>query len=298
MLALALVVPFVAPVTAARAQPLPSPSSIAEAEQATPAFWEVRDGDTTIYLFGTFHALDLHTVWFDRSIRAAFDQSDELVLETIAPSDPAELRALGRAVLGARPAPSSFLGQTRAVVAKGRSAGLSIDRGADAVLRRAATEQGKSVIGIEAFAEQLRTFAAISAVPPPQGAAELVVAAPTVTTETLLAAWKTGDARGFATMLARFEANAPDAYRLLITDRNALYGRWIASRLDRPGTVFVAVGAGHLAGKDSVQNWLGAKGLHARRIGQPPNLPKAALLPIGARLPNHGHPWRRGGHRG
>jgi uncharacterized protein len=54
---------------------------------------------------------------------------------------------------------------------------------------------------------------------------------------------------------------------LLIADRNALYGGWIEQRLDQPGTVFVAVGSGHLAGKDSVQNWLSAKGIHARRIG-------------------------------
>ncbi len=62
-------------------------------------------------------------------------------------------------------------------------------------------------------------------------------------------------------MLAGFEAKAPAAYRMLIADRNARWGQWIVNRLDQPGTVFVAVGTGHLAGKDSVQQWLAARGI-------------------------------------
>jgi uncharacterized protein YbaP (TraB family) len=68
-------------------------------------------------------------------------------------------------------------------------------------------------------------------------------------------------------MLAGFDAKAPAAYRTLIADRNALYGGWIEQRLNQPGTVFVAVGSGHLSGKDSVQNWLSSKGIVAHRIG-------------------------------
>ena len=36
----------------------------------------------------------------------------------------------------------------------------------------------------------------------------------------------------------------------------------------RPGTVFIAVGAGHLAGPDSVQAALAAHGLRATRVPQ------------------------------
>jgi uncharacterized protein YbaP (TraB family) len=253
----------------AMARPAAIPQIVAIAQQqATPALWEVRDGDTTIYLFGTFHTLDERTSWFDRSVRAAFDRSGELVLETIVPTDPGEVRAIGRAVAGPRPAPNGFLAATRNAVARGRANGLSVDRGADSVLRRAAADQGKSLLGIELFADQLRTFARMPAAPPAPAAALAApakVAAP-VTLDSLLAAWKAGDQRTFTTMLAGFEAKSPTAYRLLIADRNALYGKWIAHRLDQPGTVFVAVGSGHLAGKDSVQNWLSSKGIVARRV--------------------------------
>jgi uncharacterized protein YbaP (TraB family) len=36
--------------------------------------------------------------------------------------------------------------------------------------------------------------------------------------------------------------------------------------MDKPGTIFIAVGAGHLAGSNSVQNMLKARKLNAVRI--------------------------------
>ena len=247
------------------AGPTVAPISLtAAAHRANPALWEVHDGDTTIYLFGTFHTLDDSTVWFDRSVRAAFDRSGELVLETIAPTDPRQLRAIARAVIGPAPASTSILGQTRVAVSQGRAAGLSVDRGAEAVLRRAAVYQGKSLVGIEGFADQLYSFTRI----PADGPLPVTTnPAPPITLAELLSAWKAGDTGAFSTMLAGFDAKAPAAYRTLIADRNALYGGWIEQRLTQPGTVFVAVGSGHLAGKDSVQNWLSSKGIVAHRIG-------------------------------
>ena len=263
LIALGLAAAVIAPAAAFPTSP-PLDALIATApSDATPALWEVRDGDTTIYLFGTFHTLDERTLWFDRSVRAAFDRSGELVLETIVPANPAEIRAIGRSVVGPRPAP--FLTATRNAVERGRADGLSVDRGADSVLRRAAADQGMVLSGIEGFADQLRTFVRISAAPPSVAAVPVEASTP-VTLAALLMAWKAGDTRAFSAMLAGFEAKAPRAYRLLIADRNILYGEWIARRLDQPGTVFVAVGSGHLAGKDSVQNWLSAKGIQARRI--------------------------------
>ena len=41
---------------------------------------------------------------------------------------------------------------------------------------------------------------------------------------------------------------------------------WIKWRLAQPGTVFVAVGSGHLAGADSVQHYLEPLGLKATRV--------------------------------
>jgi len=54
----------------------------------------IKDADTTIYLFGTFHALDPNSSWFSSNIRTAFNASDELVLETLVPEDPTALHAV------------------------------------------------------------------------------------------------------------------------------------------------------------------------------------------------------------
>ncbi len=236
--------------------------------RATPALWEIRDSDTTIYLFGTFHTLDGHTVWFGDKVREAFDRSGELVLETIVP-DPAAIQAAARNQV-TETAPDGtarlkpFVAQTRQVVSQSRSAGLSVENGADTVLRRVAEDVGKPVGGLERFEDQL---GALANIPAPQApSAQPSVSAASVTVNDLLSAWTTGNTGAFSTMLAGFEAKSPVAYRMLIADRNARWGQWIASRLEKPGTVFVAVGTGHLAGKDSVQHWLAARGIATTRV--------------------------------
>ncbi|RZL56533.1 MAG: TraB/GumN family protein, partial [Sphingomonas sp.] len=50
------------------------------------------------------------------------------------------------------------------------------------------------------------------------------------------------------------------------TDRNARWATWIKQRMARPGTVFIAVGAGHLAGPESVQAQLAKLGVKAERV--------------------------------
>ncbi len=55
-------------------------------------------------------------------------------------------------------------------------------------------------------------------------------------------------------------------YRVLIIDRNRAWTDWLIERLDRPGKILVAVGAGHLAGKDSLQSMLTARGKTVERI--------------------------------
>ena len=37
----------------------------------SPAMWVVKDADTTIYLFGTFHGLDGKTEWFNDEVKTA-----------------------------------------------------------------------------------------------------------------------------------------------------------------------------------------------------------------------------------
>ena len=77
--------------------------------------------------------------------------------------------------------------------------------------------------------------------------------------------WVEGDSDGLATILNDAMTD-PVLYDTLLTQRNANWAGWIDDRLDQPGTVFIAVGAGHLAGENSVQDFLEGRGLTAVRV--------------------------------
>ena len=49
---------------------------------------------------------------------------------------------------------------------------------------------------------------------------------------------------------------SPRLRHILLVKRNATWTDWLAKRLDKPGTVLVAVGAGHLTGPSSVRTML------------------------------------------
>ena len=59
---------------------------------------------------------------------------------------------------------------------------------------------------------------------------------------------------------------APELMDALIARRNANWAQWVKGRLEKPGTVMMAVGAGHLAGDKSVVKLLQRQGLRVTRV--------------------------------
>ena len=252
--------------------PTPAPALSPPAE---PAMFVVHDADTTLYLFGTFHALDGDPRWLESGIRSAFEQSDELVLETLLPEGPNAAQEIRQAVRAPSVTPSaSFLSTTRMAISAGRSEGMQVNNGADMVLRHIAEAEGKPVEGLETLQLQMNMFNHLhaAALPLPAKAkagqpvrAQSMEALSAAMTE-MQSAWKRGDQSVFVRMLNDLDASSPDTYRMMFTERNARWADWIAARLQTPGTVFVAVGAGHLAGKDSVLVRLAEKGISSQRV--------------------------------
>ena len=227
----------------ATAMTVPAPAAtIAQPEHsnARPALFVVNDEDTIVYLFGTFHALDGKSEWFNDEVRTAFSGSKELVLETLVPD------SLRRPVVRPR-------GTIQPV---GPYAGS------------AAEQAGKPVDGLESFEFQMNMFAKMPGAKPPAGreAAERTKAQVAAVLERLQGDWNRGDIEGFTPMLQQMEASSPQTYKLLFKDRNSRWAHWIARRLQQPGVVFVSVGAGHLAGKDSVQQKLSLYGIRTARV--------------------------------
>ena len=74
----------------AAASPASMPAAAPAAANADPAIFVVRDADTIVYIFGTFHALDGKSEWFNDQVKDAFEHSDELVLEALIPERPSK----------------------------------------------------------------------------------------------------------------------------------------------------------------------------------------------------------------
>lgn len=83
----------------------------------------------------------------------------------------------------------------------------------------------------------------------------------------LLNAWRTGDLEVIGKhILASLRDTSPSAFSVLITKRNAKWSDHIDNLMAGAGDYFIAVGAGHLVGEDSVVDMLRAKGHEVKRV--------------------------------
>ena len=287
--------------TAPAAAPAPAAPAAATAAlpDADPAIWVVKDPDTTIYLFGTFHALDGKSDWFNEEVKTAFDAAKELVLELPATDDKAALQPVimkyaldtsgkplseklspaakekytkALAELGVPPTAfdkfKPFFAGITLVLAGAQKHGFTGESGAEAILTKAAKEGNKPISGLETIDYQMSLFANMS------DADQVKMLEETLDQLDELGPmfaemnkhWTTGDADGMAKLMNDMNAQSPAMYKTLLVDRNANWAEWIDQRLDKPGIVFMGVGAGHLGGKDSVQNLLAKRGIESARI--------------------------------
>jgi uncharacterized protein YbaP (TraB family) len=153
----------------------------------------------------------------------------------------------------------------------GRAQGMQVDNGADMVLRRDAEAEGKPVEGLETLQSQIDMFNRMPSAPamkavPAKVAQPRPMESLSAAMAEMQSAWKRGDQSVFVRMLDQLKSASPDTYRMLFTERNARWADWIKARMQTPGTVFVAVGAGHLAGNDSLLVRLAERGLPSQRV--------------------------------
>ncbi|HET6527038.1 TraB/GumN family protein [Sphingopyxis sp.] len=264
--------------------------------EARPAMWLVEDADTKIYILGTMHALPRGTDWDEGRVASAIEASDALMLEL----PPAELAAAGEMFrkLAPRDTPLAIearlsgkaLTGFRALEASGRSfgedglddwavmvlmgqrvaqnAGLSPADGVETGLTEKFKAAGKPIGGFETAREQLTLFETLDpqtqrilltrAAEEAEGAVKEVGA--------LTAAWGRGDVAALEKVINEDIDSVPAARKAIITDRNRRWSAWIERRMAQPGTVLVAVGAGHLVGSDGVPALVAADGLTVTRV--------------------------------
>lgn len=293
-----LLLSFLAPVAAATA---PAPAA-AQERAPRPALWLLADADTRIYLFGTTHILPAKLKWRSAALDRAIASADELVMETgdskaeTGEFDeeyfrPMMLEApspvLARVSAARRPVLARLIREAEleqelldnmqdwAVAVVLTVAGIEREykqegggvSGAEEVLEELFRKAGKPISGVETDAEQMGFLASVS---PATQRAMLEDTIDELASGDLDGiegddeAWASGDVEAIAQGLK--ESLPPEVYEVLLTRRNARWSDWLERRLERPGTVLFAVGAGHLAGADSVQAMLSARGLRVRRI--------------------------------
>jgi uncharacterized protein len=272
---------------------------------ADPALWVVKDEDTTIYLFGTFHLLDGKTDWFNDEVRQAFDRSQELVFEINMPGSEQEMAAAMQplifkyaldpekrklsAELNAEQ--NKALNEALAVLgvpagafdmfepwfvsmslsgASAKKLGMTGESGAEAVIRRAAEGRQMSLGAVETLEGQIQMF---DNMPRQAQLAQLKSTLENMDESDkmmgrMLEVWNKGDAEGLERVMNEGLGESPELRKILLENRNRAWSEWIDQRLDRPGTVFMAVGAGHLVGPDSVQAFLKQRGIGSERVPQ------------------------------
>jgi uncharacterized protein YbaP (TraB family) len=289
-----------APLAALLAFASPAAAATAPAHPAHPALWAVSDADTTIYLFGTIHLLPEHYQWRTAKFDQAVKGSQELVVETIVDEkNPTAIMSV-MARLGFSPnvppiaqrvSPAKRAALEEAIKQSGiprpyfdhmktwaagfmllgnqyRDMGLKGGEGVETVLRSAFQTENKPIDQLETNAEQLGFFDTL----PEKAQRDLLEGAidqpRSMSKEfgAMLRSWADGDVAAIARSFNRDLAGSPDLQKTLINQRNANWSRWIEQRMTKPGAVMIAVGAGHLAGPDSVIALLKRDGYSVGRV--------------------------------
>lgn len=278
-----------------------APAFARSPQVARPALWQVSDADTTVYLFGTIHLLPEKFQWRTPAFDAAVQGSRQLVVETIVDDkDPSKIMSamaslafntpniaplVQRVPAKDRPAleaavkksgfpPQAFDRMETWAVAfillgnQYRDMHLKGDEGVETVLRKNFTTAGKPIGELETNLQQFSFFDSL----PEKAQLALLEGAidgsDTATREfdAMLKAWSKGDVRAIARTFDRDLAASPELAQALIHVRNSNWSKWIEQRLAQPGAVMIAVGAGHLAGSDSVIAMLQRDGYRVRRV--------------------------------
>lgn len=266
----------------------------------SPAMWTFSDDDTTVYLYGTVHLLKPEVKWRSPAFEIALSQADTLVLEADISSaeSQAEMQKLVMkyGVFSEGQSLSDVLEYdeeavvTAALKAKDISleaveklkpwmvglqlsmmqimqAGYDPQSGVETILM--ADAKDKNLAYLETAETQIK---ALGGAPLDEQVQGLMATLSSMELgeeylDALVAEWADGDVKGIGALMANpAMLGTQDAYDTLLTERNRNWVPGIKALLDEPGTKLVAVGAGHLAGPDSVVTMLKKDGIKIKAV--------------------------------
>ena len=266
--------------------------------QAEPAIWVVKGPHSTVYLFGTIHALQKDHPWHSAKIDAAIKDSGTLWLEIPDIDDPSAMQPLIMQLgldpghpLSSKLTPDQVAKLTKAAtglpggeamlesmkpwlagmmisLAPVLQAGYDPSSGVETELKPEFTSANKPVKGFETAEQQLHYFADMSNKAQLNFLKSELDGADNAADKfkELVAAWYAGDVAKLDVLNnSDFRSKYPDLYQTLIVKRNQNFATQIQEMLKDDGVSLVAVGAGHLVGKEGVPAMLEKAGYKVTR---------------------------------
>ena len=267
--------------------------------KAEPAMWVIRDADSTIYLIGTVHVLRPEMVWNAEKVTKAVGESTELWLELVDADDQAAAMALmqkygfdAKKPLSKKLSPKQhaklvevakqyglppaslepmkpWVAAVMLTVLQVQKAGYDPKSGVEQILKAQAQKEGDKIRGLETLEQQMKFFADL---PEPEQVAFLeqtleYAAEGVEILDRLANAWSEGDVDAIGDVfIDEMKAEAPQLYEKLLVQRNIRWAEQVEEMLSGSGVQQIAVGAGHLAGPDSLQVQLEKRGIKVERF--------------------------------
>lgn len=268
-------------------------------KKGTPALWHVRGEQGEAWLFGGIHALPPEIRWITPRMKKAMEQSDRLVLEVVGLEDsaaitrtfqqlgnsagqpplaerlPPDLREAGEKLRDkgrVNPAKFATLESWAAAITLAGAAtanlGMVREAGVERVLTRRYNKRDKPIIGLETPARQFTYFDELPEEDQRAMLASVVADADNAPAayRDMVTAWLQGDGDRLAAAANRGMLQRPQIREQILVRRNRDWAGQIADMLTLGDKPFIAVGAAHLAGEDSVQALLEARGFTVTRL--------------------------------
>lgn len=271
-----------------------APAAPAPIQGEGPALWVVKDADSILYLFGSVHVLRPTTGWAGPRVEAAFDSASDIWFEISNPDDQAAIMPLiqqhglsPETPLSSRLTPQENAELDAAAQAMGASAaqlqpmkpwlaalslsvaplikaGYDPKSGVELVLKARAEAAGKPIHGFETIDKQIGILAGLP------DDVQLVFLRETLKDyenaatklDEMVEAWARGDVATLDRVtIKEMKEASPALYQAVLVDRNTDWANQIQTLLEGSGTAFIAVGAAHLTGDDSVQAILQKRGV-------------------------------------
>lgn len=262
--------------------------------------WAIRGPHNTVYLAGSVHLLRSKEAALPAAFDRAYADADALVME-VDLDDLNPLAAQGwmleHGTIAEEKSLVDLIGEARyrRVEQEGNRLGIPVEalqrlepwlvamtlaqlqymklgfdpeHGVEKQLQRRAAADRKEITGLETLEEQLGLIAGLS---PADQAKFLDLTLEEMhemesETNSLLAAWRAGNAGKLAAMLSDEYEVAPALYRSLVQDRNRRWMPQIEKLLKSDKDYLIVVGALHLVGSGGLLELTKARGFEARQL--------------------------------